>query len=85
MTIFDMDCLEEFDQDAVIFAELIGGNFTPQSRAEVILLSPAESEKPIAQVAKQCCPTLRYCLEVHIARDAIEVWSRWHDGIRYCL
>jgi len=81
MTLLDI-CLrlEEFSQSGVIFAERIAGDFTPQSRAEVLLLGSDDSRGSVIQLAGERCPGLSYCLEISIARDAVEVWSQWHGG-----
>jgi hypothetical protein len=62
--------LEGFDKAGVIFAERVAGDFTPHSRAEVIPQNSDELQNR----------GLSYCLEISIARDAVEVWSRWRDG-----
>jgi hypothetical protein len=72
--------LDEFNEDAVIFAEVIDGAFVASSEASVMTMSEAEREENVNDVAARRCPGLQYCLEVWIAKDSVRVWSQWRGG-----
>jgi len=76
------DRLDEFDRDAFIFAERLDGVFKPFSRATVLSLSDSEHQEPVSEVAARRAPGLEYCLEIELARDSVEVWSRWRTNKR---
>jgi hypothetical protein len=71
--------LDRFDDDGVIYAKRVGGEFTPSSEATVVAIPPDDLQTPAAEIAARYCPGLDYCLEVFIAKEAVEVWSRWRD------
>jgi len=83
MTILDICAgMDDLDQWGVIFAEQIAGDFAPNSRAELVVLSAEDFKMPIAEVASRRCPGLCYCLEMSIAKEAVAVWSHWRNGQR---
>ena len=61
---------------AMIFAERIGGEFRPESKAAVLELSESELSRPVCEVAAEKAPGMEYFLEVFIALDVI-------DGLRF--
>jgi len=83
MTLLDI-CkqLDDLDDDGVLYAELTDGEFTPASRATVVIIPSEEIEAPTAEIAARHCPGLSYCLEVSIAKNAIKVWSMWHNSAK---
>jgi hypothetical protein len=83
VTILDIcEQLDRLDDDGVIYAGRINGNFTPASQALVVTLAPEEVRTPAADIAAPHGPRFDYCMEIFIAKDAVEVWSRWRDGAR---
>jgi hypothetical protein len=81
VTILDVCAqLDQMDDDGVIYASRVGGEFTPTSEATVVTVSPEELQRPTREIAARHSPGLDYCLEVFIAKEAVEVWSRWRDG-----
>jgi hypothetical protein len=81
MTILDIcSDLDHFDREGVIFAERGGEGFAPHSRAQVVVLDQGERQVSAVEIATKHCPGLSYCLELSIAREAMEVWSRWRGG-----
>jgi len=72
--------LDEYQEDGVIFAELVNGVFTGDSNAVVLTLSEEELVQNTSEVSNNRCPGLEYCLEIGIAKDARNVWSRWREG-----
>lgn len=49
---------------------------SPLSRATVVFVDPDENALPAEVVG------MKYLLEVHLARDVLEVWQEWRDGRR---
>jgi hypothetical protein len=83
MTILDVCAnLDHVDNDGVIYARRIEGEFAPASEAAVVMLSRAEQDMPAREVAARRCPGLDYCLEISIAKEAVQVWSLWREGAR---
>ena len=81
MTILDICAqLDRFDDDGVIYARRVNGEFTPGSEAVVVAVPPELLDTPAGEIAARNCPAFDYCLEVFIAKDAVEVWSRWREG-----
>ncbi len=80
MTILDIASrLSEFDVGATIFAQRIGGDFTPASEAVRIVITEQEAKLPANELAALHCPGLDYCLEIAIANAAVTGWSRWRN------
>jgi hypothetical protein len=81
MTILDVCTqLDQLDDEAVIYASRVDGEFAPASKAMVVMLTPEERDMPAREVAARRCPGFDYCLEIFIAKEAIQVWSLWRDG-----
>jgi hypothetical protein len=59
--------LDKTDEDWTIFADR-SAPVGPATRAQV---AAADGEAPDG---------LQYLLEVYLAKEALEVWSRWRDG-----
>jgi hypothetical protein len=72
--------LEHFDGQTTIFAQKVSGDYLPTSPAKVLWLSDEELEMKTSDVAARRCPGMTYVLEVHIAKEAIDVWSQWRGG-----
>lgn len=67
MTILNIcEQLDRLD-GGVIYARRVAGEFTPASEA-------------LVTAAARQAQGFEYCLEISIAKDAVEVWSRWRDG-----
>jgi len=72
--------LDQLDDDGVIYARRVDGEFVPASEAVVVTVPLEQVQTSAADIAARHCPGFDYCLEIFIARDAVEVWSRWRDG-----
>ncbi|MGN6366847.1 MAG: hypothetical protein ACTHN5_01020 [Phycisphaerae bacterium] len=81
MTITDI-CkeLDQLGDDGVIYARLVEGEFVPESEAVVLAISDEELAVPTRDIAARRCPGFEYCLEVFIAKEAVQVWSHWRNG-----
>jgi hypothetical protein len=67
--------LNQWPEMAMIFAERIGGEFRPDSKAAVLELSESELTRPVRDVAAERAPGMEYFLEVFIVTEVI-------DGLR---
>lgn len=68
--------VDGYDSDAVIFVEAPWGG---DARATVVAADDAEAGLMAEQQG------MNYFLEVHLAREMLEVWSAWRDNRRPSL
>lgn len=81
MTILDIcEQLDGLDDDGVIYAKRVDGEFIPSSEATVVKIADEDVPTTTREISARHCPGFDYCLEIFIARDAVEVWSLWRDG-----
>lgn len=68
-------------EEATIFAERINGKFQPESRTVIIELTDDELAKPVTEVAASRAPGTDYFLEVFVAKEAMEGWQEYSQGV----
>jgi hypothetical protein len=68
-----MEGLDGFDDDATIYAEGDPSDWDVTSGALVAYTSEDASPPALPE-------SFRYLLEIHIAKDAVRVWSEWRAG-----
>jgi hypothetical protein len=66
--------LDTLPEEATVFADRVGGHFTPESEAVCLELTEEESRTPIGEVAARRAPGKAYFLEVFVAREVLEGW-----------
>jgi hypothetical protein len=72
--------LGRLDDDAVIYARRVNGQFAPESEAVVHALLEEDLSVPTQDVAPTLSTGMAYCLEVFLAKEASDVWSNWRNG-----
>jgi hypothetical protein len=75
-----IESIELFPEESTIFAERIGGQFLPESDAELYVLNDEESMKPIKEVAAVKAPGKEYFLEIFVVKEAIDGWKDYRSG-----
>jgi len=75
--------LTDLPDEAVLFAERIDGQFSPESSVVILSLNDEELALPVAEVAASRAPGTDYFLEAFLVRDMVAEWqdTRTADSI----
>lgn len=75
--------LRDLPDEAVLFAERINGQFSPESPVVILSLDDEELALPTAEVAASKAPGTDYFLEAFLVRDMVAEWqdTRAEDSI----
>jgi hypothetical protein len=72
--------LNQFHDNDTIFAQRVDGGFPSTSPAAVFTISDDDLSMKTGEIASRECPGLSYMLEVSIAKEVLEAWSKQRDG-----
>ena len=73
MTIFEVVAnIDELDENSVIYAERISGQFLPSSKVAVLNLNDEDFALPPKEISEKYCPGFDYFLEVDIIIETLE-------------
>lgn len=74
--------IDEIDEDAVVYAKKIEGEFKSSSEAIFLELTDEEQELLPSEIARLKCPGFDYFLEVFLIKELIEdllhQYSEWN-------
>lgn len=64
--------IDEVNEDAVVYAKRIEGEFKDSSETVLLELTEEEQELPTAEIARLKCPGFDYFLEVFLIKELLE-------------
>ncbi|ARD22987.1 MULTISPECIES: hypothetical protein [Shewanella] len=75
-----IESIENYNDEGIIFAELIEGSYLASSDAQVIEMSDEEMSLPTPEVAEKYCSGKAYFLEVFLVKEMLDSMRQEHIG-----